>query len=111
MKLVVYVLSKPDLLQPLLTTLANAGIKGATILDSTGMGRELMDNDEVSIFGSLRQILSNNSAQTKTLLFVTPDDGMPKIVSIVERVVGRLEGPDSGIIFSVPIDAVKGLKG
>jgi hypothetical protein len=32
------------------------------------------------------------------------------ITSIIERVVGSLETPDSGILFTLPIDFVKGLK-
>lgn len=109
MKLLFFVLSKPDLLHALLTTLADNGVKGATILESTGMGRELMDNDEISIFGSLRAILSDNSRQTKTLLMVLQDDMVQKTVKLIEKVVGPIGGPDRGIIFTVPIDFAKGL--
>lgn len=111
MKLLVYVMSKIDLLQPLLSELANQSVKGATILESTGMGRELVERDEFSIFGSLRAVLNVNGKSTKTLLFVTEDQDVQKIVTIIERVVGKLEGPDSGIVFTVPIDFSKGYKG
>ncbi len=110
MKLVVYVLIKTELLQLLLSRLADEKISGATIIDSTGMGRELAEADEFSIFGSLRSLFSNNNRQTKTLLLVAQDEQVSQITKIIEGVVGSLEGPDSGIIFSLPIDSVKGYK-
>ncbi len=110
MKLVIYVLIKTDILQSLLAKLADARISGATIIETTGMGRELADVDEFSIFGSLRSLFTNNNRQTKTLLFVTEDDKVSVITEVIESVVGPLDGPDSGIIFSVPIDAIKGYK-
>lgn len=110
MKLVVYVLVKPDSLQTLLAALTKANIKGGTILSSTGMGRELMLSDENIIFGSLRKILTNNARETKTLFFVADDPQVAIITQVIEKVIGKLEGPDSGILFSLPIDFVKGYK-
>lgn len=110
MKLLIFVLIKVDLLQTLLAKLAAKGISGATILDSTGMGRELSESDEFTIFGSLRAIMSNNNRTTKTLLFATEDDKVSVITNVIEEVVGKLDKPNSGIIFTVPIDYVKGIK-
>ena len=110
MKLVIYVLIKVDLLQTLLARLAENKISGATIIDSSGMGRELADADEFSIFGSLRTLFYNNNRLTKTLLFVAKDDQVKVITEIIESVVGKLEGHDSGIIFSVNVEDVKGYK-
>jgi nitrogen regulatory protein PII len=110
MKLLIYVLIKIDLLQTLLTTLANEGVTGATIIDSTGMGRELAEHDEFSLFGSLKALMSNHNHLTKTMLFVTEDDKVTLITDTIERVVGQLDKPDSGILFTLPIDAVKGYK-
>lgn len=110
MKLLIFVLIKVDLLQTLLAKLANKGISGATILDSTGMGRELSESDEFTIFGSLRTIMSNNNRTTKTLLFATEDDKVSVIANVIEEVVGKLDKPNTGILFTVPIDYVKGIK-
>ena len=110
MKLIIYVMIKVELLQKLLGRFADEKISGATIIDSSGMGRELADADEFSIFGSLRSLINNNNKQTKTLFIVAKDDQFPIITNIIESVVGPLEGPDTGIIFSLPIDEVKGFK-
>lgn len=110
MKLLVYVLIKVDLLQTLLSALAKKGVSGATIIDSTGMGRELADRDEFSLFGSLKSLMSNNNHLTKTMFFVTEDAKTTVITEVIETVVGKLDKPDSGIIFTLPIDSVKGYK-
>lgn len=110
MKLVMYVLIKVELLQLLLTKLADEKISGATIIDSSGMGRELAESDEFSIFGSLRSLFNNNNRQTKTLLFVAKEEQVETIAKIIESVVGSLDAPNSGIFFSLPLDSVKGYK-
>lgn len=110
MKLLIYVLIKIDLLQTLLGALAKEGISGATIIDSTGMGRELAEHDEFSLFGSLKALMSNNNHLTKTMFFVTENDQVDLISKTIERIVGPLDKPDSGILFTLPIDAVKGFK-
>ena len=110
MKLVVYVLINPDLLQQLLVALAEKQISGATIIESTGMGRELAEADEFSFFGSMRSLMIHNNHQTKTLLFVAKDEQVVIIEQVIESVIGPLEGPDSGILFSLPLEYVKGYK-
>jgi nitrogen regulatory protein PII len=110
MKLLVFVLSDVEKLQPLLKKFKDDDIPGATIFDSTGMGRELVDHDEFSIFGSMRNLISHNNQHTKTLLLVVDDADVEKITHDIETVVGSLDQPDSGILFTLPIDFVKGLK-
>ena len=110
MKLLIFVLSDLDKLQPLLRQFKDHNIPGATILDSTGMGRELVDHDEFSIFGSMRRLISHDTQHSKTLFLVVEDEEVNVITSIIETVVGSLDTPDSGIVFTLPIDFVKGLK-
>lgn len=110
MKLLIFVLSDVEKLQPLLKQFKEKNIPGATILDSTGMGRELVDHDEFSIFGSMKKLISHDTEHTKTLFMVVEEQDVAIITSTIEDVVGSLETPDSGILFTLPIDWVKGLK-
>jgi hypothetical protein len=109
-KLLVFVLSDVEKLQPLLKKFKDHDIPGATIFDSSGMGRELVERDEFSIFGSMRQLISHDNQHTKTLFLVIDDAQLPAITQDIEDVVGSLDQPDSGILFTLPIDWVKGLK-
>ena len=109
-KLLVFVLSDVEKLQPLLKKFKDHDIPGATIFDSTGMGRELADHDEFSLFGSMRNLINHNNQHTKTLLLVVEETQIEAITKDIEDVVGSLDQPDSGILFSLPIEWVKGLK-
>jgi nitrogen regulatory protein P-II 1 len=110
MKLLIYVLSHVEKLQTLLNQFNEQGIAGATILDSSGMGRELSERDEFSIFGSMRALIDQNNRTTKTLFLVVEDDQVKKIEKVIESVIGDLSKPDQGILFTVPLDYVSGYK-
>jgi nitrogen regulatory protein PII len=110
MKLLIYVLSHVEKLQTLLNQFNEQGIAGATILDSSGMGRELSERDEFSIFGSMRALIDQNNRTTKTLFLVVEDDQVKKIETVIESVIGDLSKPDQGILFTIPLDYVSGYK-
>lgn len=110
MKLLMYVLSHVEQLQTLLKEFNTAGIAGATIIDSSGMGRELSERDEFSIFGSMRALIDQNNKTTKTLFMVVEDDDVKKVEQVIEKVIGDLSKPDQGILFTLPLDYVKGYK-
>ncbi|MGA0875953.1 MAG: P-II family nitrogen regulator [Bacilli bacterium] len=110
MKLLMYVLSHVEKLQTLLKEFNEAGISGATIIDSSGMGRELSERDEFSIFGSMRALIDQNNKTTKTLFMVVEDDEVKKVEKVIEKVIGDLSKPDQGILFTLSLDYVKGYK-
>ncbi len=110
MKLLIYVLSHVEKLPTLLKQFNEEGIAGATILDSSGMGRELTERDEFSIFGSMRALIDQNNRTTKTLFLVVEDEDVKKIEKVIEKVIGDLSKPDQGILFTIPLDYVKGYK-
>ena len=113
MKLFVLILNKTEKLDELMTEFAHKKICGATILDSTGMARELYgsahDEEEISFLGSIRGFLSGGGRSgSKTILTVLKDGQEQTILDIVEEVVGDLMQPDTGIMFILPIEYAKG---
>ena len=113
MRLFVLVLNRTDKLDDLMTHFAAAGICGATILESTGMARELYgshhDEEEISFLGSIRGFLDSGARRgNKTIFTVLRDEQLTRIIQIVEEVVGDLAAPDSGIMFSMPLDFARG---
>lgn len=113
MKLFVLILNRTEKLDDLMAAFAREKICGATILDSTGMARELYGahhaEEEISFFGSIRKYLTDDSRKTsKTVLTVIPDDKLSDVVRITERVVGDFGEPDVGIMFAVPLDFARG---
>lgn len=112
MKLMVFVLNNIEKLDPFIHRLKDAGIKGATILNSTGMGRRLAENDDLGydLIGSLRALLENPRAESRLILMALEDPQVAIVAAIIDELVGDLTKPNSGICFSLPIDFIKGYK-
>ena len=113
MKLFVLVLNRTEKLDDLMSAYAHEKICGATIIDSTGMARELYGShhaeEEISFFGSIRKYLSDDSRKTsKPILTVLREDQIDTIIRITEDVVGDFSAPDTGIMFCLPLDFARG---
>lgn len=109
MKLVVIILNKTECLDKLLETFRENGISGATIIDSRGMIQELSDAYEFRIAGTLREIFMPSHKENKTILMAAREEDVSVISRIVDEATGGLSKPDTGILFTVPIDHLKGL--
>lgn len=109
MKLVVIVLNKLDCLDKLLTAFGKNSIPGATILSSRGMAQTLEAHDELRFIGSLRMLMNANYKENRTILMAVPDEKVNTVVELVNKATGGLDQPDSGILFTLPIDRVEGM--
>ena len=110
MKLLIIVLNKVEYLDKLLAKFGQCSIPGATILNSKGMAQELGSHDELRFLGSLRLLMNPAHKENKTILMVLPEEKVPLVSKIVNEATGGLEKPDTGILFTVPIDHVEGLE-
>jgi len=108
MKLFVIILNKVELLDDLLSALLEIGISGATVLDSTGMGRIL--TTQVPIFAGLRDAFSGCCPQNKTILTVVTADQIEDMEIVLEDVCGSFDKQGSGIYFCLPLDFVRGFR-
>ena len=110
MKLFIIVLNKVDKLDYLLEELGEAGISGATIINSTGMAHELLSHDELGFIGAFRQLLDPKRKENRTIYMVLEDELVDKAIEVVDRVVDGIDNPDTGILFTVPVDLIRGNK-
>lgn len=110
MQLAALILNKTEYLEPLLEELLQAGIHGATVLDSTGMMRVLSKNsDDLPMFGALRQLFDPERTSSKTVLMVLEDEQVQVLRKAVKDVTGGLSQPDTGILFALPVLFVDGM--
>ncbi|HCL03222.1 MAG TPA: hypothetical protein DHW61_12585 [Lachnoclostridium phytofermentans] len=110
MQLLVLILKKYEFMDELLKHLAKSGIKGATILDGTGMAEALVNMEDLPMFGVLRRMLSEEEKEvSKVMLIVLKDEQVIMTRSIIKDVIGDLREPNTGIMFSIPITYVEGL--
>lgn len=113
MKLLIFVLNKIDKLDRLLKEFAKHDITGATVISSAGMAHELLkSNDETlsRIVGSLRKLLNPEDTQNKTIFMAIKEEKVNEVIEVIESVIGGLDQPNSGILFTLPIDFIKGIK-
>lgn len=109
MKLLVLILNKANLTEELLEAFADNGVRGATVIDSTGMARVIGDYHDGLFLGSLRKFLDQEREHNKTIFTVIEDDQTQTVKKIIEDVIGDLSKPDTGIVFTVPVDFVEGI--
>ena len=110
MKLLVFVLNDIGKLEPVLQKLEHAGIHGATILSSKGMAMALENYFGGSFLGSLRAVLEPDREENRTVFLVIKDELLQTAVNAIEAAAGSFDEPNSGIMFTVPIDFMKGIK-
>ena len=108
MKLFVFILNNEEYLEEVLEAYVEAGIDGATILDSEGMGRFL--TYEVPLFASFKDFMKGNKPYNKTIISVVRNESsIAKAKTLIEGIVGSLEKAGTGIMFTVPVDWAIGL--
>lgn len=108
MKLLVFVLNKEEFLEKVLEAYIEAGVAGATILDSEGMGRFLAY--EVPLFAGFKEFMKGNRPYNKTIISVVRhQETIDDLKKLIDEIVGGLEKPGTGIMFTLPVDWAAGL--
>lgn len=108
MKLLVIILNKTEALEYLLEGLSAAGIGGATIIRSTGMAATLLQMNSSFLSSSIRSMFTGDDDDNRTILSVINNDQLDIARRVVYNTVGDLSHPNTGIMFTVPLDFVEG---
>jgi len=108
MKLLVFVMNQTELLDEFLHELKEKGIMGATILNSTGMARKLIQSDDMEFIGSLKTLFENPRKESNVILMALAKEKIDMVYKVIDNVCGDLSEPNTGIVFTVPIDSIKG---
>jgi len=109
MKLVIIILNKEEYLDELLEAFVELDVRGATVIDSVGMGQII--SNKFPIFGGLRSLMGGTRPYNKTILTVVNEEKVEQISAEYQKICGSLDEPGTGLIFTVPVDYVKGLTG
>jgi nitrogen regulatory protein PII len=108
MTLLVFICNQPEKLEEILEGFLEVGLTGATVIDTVGMGQIL--SSEVPIFAGFRSLFRGASTVNKTIFSVVKEPGkIREALDIIDEIFGGLDQPGSGIVFTIPIDNVRGL--
>lgn len=102
------VLHKIEKLDDLLVALQNSGITGGTIIESKGMINTLKSNDNF-IIESLRIFLDDPREASKTLFFILKKEDIAKAREVINKTLGGINNPNTGIMFGIDLTFVDGL--
>lgn len=112
MQAVFLVIKHADQVDAIMNALAEAGIRGATVIDSAGMAKSITaQNSNLAMVQLLRGILSgeDDSHKSKTLFIIVHDDQVEAVKAAVTSVTGDLSKPNAGIMFGVPVSFSEGI--
>jgi nitrogen regulatory protein PII len=113
MHMIVFVLHDTGRLADVLGAWEDAGVRGITILPSTGIGRlKAADilREDLPLMPSLEDLVEAPEKFNRTLITMLKCDEMIEtVVSATERVVGKLNDPNTGILGVVPLSHAYGL--
>jgi len=112
MFLIVLVLNDPYLCNDLLKSWKEAGVTGATIIESLGMQRALdgMIRDNLPLLPSFEDIEKSEETRHRTIFSVVSEkETVNRVKAATESCIGSLEKNDTGFMFVVSVSEAFGL--
>ena len=111
MYLLVNVLEQPEHLVAILEGFAKIGIKGSTVMNSTGMGRVLMKaGADGPAMEEINKMIADGESSNKTIFTVVKEKALlDQAIAVVKSLCGDLCEPGKGILFAVPLALVEGV--
>lgn len=102
--------SKP--LEEILSAWHDAGAPSVTVFDCVGTrtGEEQGGREDLPLLPTIRALLQSEEAPRKAILAVVPDVVVDALVRASEEVIGDLSQEGNGIIFSMPLGRVVGMR-
>lgn len=101
------ILNKQKYLDEILSTLVKYKVKGATIIDSQGMGSAIVSGDyrHIPLFGSLRNLINEKHPYNKTIFSVVSEEIIDDLV-IAIRAIFDEKKPGVGFMFTMPVNNI-----
>lgn len=107
MELLVAICKDYRAVEDILLGFVELGISGATVLEGRGMGQII---GEIPIFAGLRGLFPGSVADSHIIISVMARSRAKEALALVGRVAGPLGQAGTGIVFTVPIGTLDGLK-
>ncbi|MER2599226.1 MAG: hypothetical protein ABTQ73_06875 [Caldilineales bacterium] len=106
------VLDDPSLSDALLDAWEAAGVRGVTILESSGIGRYRRKSlrDDMPLMPSLRNLLRGEETHHRTFFSLVEDEAqVERLAEVAQAVIGDFSLPHTGIFIALPVSHAYGL--
>lgn len=107
------VLNDSDYMDDILEVFVKHGVKGATIVDSYGMGKALRESQTLSYLmkGSLERSVPEHVEDSKTIFSVIPnDEDSVLIIKTISNLLNYSKSETVGFMFVVPVVGIHPMK-
>lgn len=111
MQLLVLILTKTECMPKIVSAMVGAGLGDPTVIDCEG-ALNVIDSSNVEpppIFGSLRYILGQSKKESKMMFAVLPESRTDEAKKLIDKEVGGIKNPNTGIMFTISLSSVEGL--
>lgn len=105
MRLLILILYMDELIYHILEYFLEAGIEGATILESSGMGQYVSN---IPLFATFIGFMNKQKNHSNTLLATIPANREDEIIRGIEAITGNLDKKQGAMIMTFDIDRYKG---
>ena len=111
MQLLFLIIKRTEIVDDIMQSLANAGIRGGTCIDSVGMAKSISEMSTLPTIGVLNSILKGDDpAQKGKMIMVAINDDQVEIAKkAITDITGDLNEPNAGVLFGVPITFAEGI--
>jgi hypothetical protein len=113
LQMVILVLARTEHLDAVVEAWHDEGVDDVTVFQSMGQAqlRDRCRRDDLPLFPSMRDILESEQFDHYTLFAITDSDALiDRLIAVTERQIGPLEAKNNGILLTVPIGRVRGLR-
>ncbi len=106
-----FVLDDPERLDEVLKAWADVGVRGVTIMESTGWQRRRLQQASLGVRFDFASLVGGERLENHMTLFVVVENRaiVQKALEAAEAIVGNLDEPHTGILVAWPIEIAKGL--
>lgn len=112
--LVNLVVHDPSKVNEVIDAWLEAGVMGMTLLDSSGWKRAAEAHemrDDIPLMPSVRALLRGEEERGRMVFSVVEEDfDLEALIEATEKVLGRLDEDENGILFVVPVTRTAGLR-
>ncbi|MDY0211064.1 MAG: hypothetical protein RBQ91_06660 [Acholeplasma sp.] len=113
MEVLFIVLNDLNYLDDIFAKFVELEVRGATILDSKGMARAIMDNEGLNFLlsGPFQRSLDEEQKNSKTIFTVIPEaKKVEEVVNAVRKIVEASKKQVIGFMFTIPVSGIYPMK-